>query len=235
MTRSRPFVLLSVATSIDGYMDDTSPERLLLSNEDDFDRVDAVRASVDAILVGAETVRADKPRLLVRAQHRQRERLAAGKPASPIKVTLTTTNLDPTANFFTTGDCQKIVYTTTQAAPHIRAQLGHIATIVSAGEQAVDLPAMLEDLATRHGVERLMVEGGAKIHTQLLTAGLVDQLDLVIAPFFIGDPNAPHFPGPGVYPYTPKHPLALTRTTQIGDVALLQYHATTPDTRTNHH
>lgn len=37
---TRPYVLLSVATSVDGYIDDTSPERLLLSNEADFDRVD---------------------------------------------------------------------------------------------------------------------------------------------------------------------------------------------------
>ena len=45
-------------------------ERLLLSNDADFDRVDAVRAGCDAILVGAATVRNDNPRLLVRAPAR---------------------------------------------------------------------------------------------------------------------------------------------------------------------
>lgn len=48
-----PYVLLSAAVSLDGYLDDTGPERLLLSSPADFDRVDEVRASVDAILVGA--------------------------------------------------------------------------------------------------------------------------------------------------------------------------------------
>ena len=64
----RPYVLLSVAASLDGYLDDTSTTRLLLSNEEDFDRVDEVRAGVDAILVGANTIRADNPRLTVRGQ-----------------------------------------------------------------------------------------------------------------------------------------------------------------------
>ena len=67
----RPHVLLSVATSVDGYVDDTSEVRLLLSNQGDFDWVDEVRASVDAILVGANTIRRDNPRLLVRSAQRQ--------------------------------------------------------------------------------------------------------------------------------------------------------------------
>ncbi len=48
-----PYVLLSAAVSLDGYLDDTGPDRLLLSSPADFDRVDEVRASVDAILIGA--------------------------------------------------------------------------------------------------------------------------------------------------------------------------------------
>ncbi|MGO4648635.1 dihydrofolate reductase family protein [Nocardia sp. 2YAB30] len=52
---TRPPVLLSVAVSVDGYLDDTSPDRLRLSDAADFDRVDQVRADSDAILVGAQT------------------------------------------------------------------------------------------------------------------------------------------------------------------------------------
>ena len=58
--------------------------------------------------------------------------------------------------------------------------------------------AILADLAGR-GVHRLMVEGGARLGTQFLTEGLVDELQLVIAPFFVGDPAAPRFAGPGHY------------------------------------
>jgi riboflavin biosynthesis pyrimidine reductase len=69
--------------SIDGYLDSADTARLHLSNADDFDRVDAVRAPCDAILVGAATIRADNPRLLVRSAARRAERMFRGLPASP--------------------------------------------------------------------------------------------------------------------------------------------------------
>src|SRR5680860_1417980 len=85
----RPYTLLSCGISIDGYLGGASEKRLLLSNDADLDRVDAVRAASDAILVGAATVRNDNPRLLVRAQARRRARVARGLRPSPIKVTVT--------------------------------------------------------------------------------------------------------------------------------------------------
>src|SRR6187549_1062366 len=89
MTTHRPYVLLSVATSIDGFLDDAAPERLLLSNAEDFDRVDELRAGVDAILIGARTMRRDNPRLLVNSARRRSERLSRGLPEHPLKVTVT--------------------------------------------------------------------------------------------------------------------------------------------------
>ena len=79
MTAGQAHHLLSCCVSIDGYIGNAG-SRLLLSNDADFDRVDAVRASCDAILVGAETVRIDNPRLLVRSQARREERAARGPP-----------------------------------------------------------------------------------------------------------------------------------------------------------
>ena len=65
----------------------------------------------DAILVGAATVRNDNPRLLVRSQTRRDERTARGLRPSPIKVTVTErVELDACADFFTTGDAEKLVY-----------------------------------------------------------------------------------------------------------------------------
>ena len=84
----RPYTMLSCSVSLDGYLGDQTP-RLALSNEADFDRVDEVRASCDAIMVGAVTVRTDNPRLLVRSQARREERMARGLPSSPMKITVT--------------------------------------------------------------------------------------------------------------------------------------------------
>ena len=67
-----------------------------------------------------------------------------------------------------------------------------------------------------------MVEGGARLGTEFLTGGLVDELHLVIAPFFVGDPAAPRFAGPGRYPGSPG--LAhLAEVRRLGNVVLLRY------------
>ena len=63
----RPYVLLSVAQSLDGYIDDPSPDRLVLSSPEDLDRVDEVRAGCDAIMVGAVTLRRDRPGACLRS------------------------------------------------------------------------------------------------------------------------------------------------------------------------
>jgi 5-amino-6-(5-phosphoribosylamino)uracil reductase len=185
---SRPYTLLSCATSIDGYLDDTSEQRLLLSNEADFDRVDEVRSGCDAILVGANTVRRDDPRLVIRDPARRAARVARGLPPDPLKVTVTATgNLDPGSRFFTAGESEKLVY-----APKPPAHLDGSATLVAAD----DLRTVLADLAAR-GVGRLMVEGGSSVLAALLAEGLADELQLAIAPRFVGDPGAPRFTGPG--------------------------------------
>jgi 5-amino-6-(5-phosphoribosylamino)uracil reductase len=218
----RPYVLLSAAASVDGYIDDASGKRLCLSGAADLDRVDEVRAGCDAILVGAQTIRRDNPRLLVRSPARRAARLARGLTASPVKVTLTRTgDLDPASSFFTTGDAAMLVYAASGAADGARIRLAGAATIIDAGEPA-SLDAVLADLAAR-GIGRLMVEGGTAVLTQFLAAGAADELQLAIAPFFVGDPAAPRFVGGGTFPHGPGHPMELAEGRPVGDVMLLRY------------
>ncbi|MEV0133218.1 dihydrofolate reductase family protein [Dactylosporangium sp. NPDC050688] len=220
--RQRPYVLLSCAMSIDGYIHDATETRLLLSNDADLDRVDAVRAGCDAILVGAHTIRQDNPRLLVRSPDRRAARTARGLPPSPAKVTLTARgDLDPAAAFFTAGDADKIVYCASPVAEKTCARLGRVATVVDAGN-LVDLGDLLADLAER-GIRRLMVEGGSSMHTQFLTAGLADEAQLVVAPFFVGNSRAPRFVGDGDFPWNAGRRAPLADVQQIEDVVLLRY------------
>jgi 5-amino-6-(5-phosphoribosylamino)uracil reductase len=218
----RPYTLLSCGMSIDGYLDGATEKRLLLSNDADLDRVDAVRAGCDAILVGAATVRNDNPRLLVRAQARKNERVARGLGPSPIKVTVTArAQLDPCANFFATGDTEKLVYCESATVTEARDRLGAVATVVDGG-QPVEMQRLTEDLYAR-GVQRLMVEGGGIVHTQFLTADLADELHLVVAPFFVGDSRARRFVDAGRFPWNPDRRATLAGVRQIGDVVLLRY------------
>jgi 5-amino-6-(5-phosphoribosylamino)uracil reductase len=218
----RPYILLSCALSIDGYLGSATSRRLELSNDADFDRVDGVRASCDAILVGAATVRNDNPRLLVRSPARREERTTRGLAPSPMKVTVTErVELDPRADFFTAGDAEKLVYCASPRVTDARSRLGRVATVVDGG-QRVRMRGLCEDLGAR-GVQRLMVEGGGKVHTQFLTDNLVDELQLVVAPFFVGDSRAPRFVSDGRFPWNPDRRARLAEVRQIGDVVLLRY------------
>ncbi|MFJ4687465.1 dihydrofolate reductase family protein [Streptomyces sp. NPDC088789] len=218
--RSLPHVLLSAAVSLDGYLDDTGPDRLLLSGPADFERVDEVRAASDAILIGAGTIRADNPRLLVNSAERRAARVAAGRPAYPLKVTVSGSgDLDPAAHFWHTGG-DKVLYTTDRGAERAR-RAGLAADVVPLGTDAVDWRTVLTHLHDERGVRRLMVEGGGTVHTQLLNQGLADELHLVLAPLFVGDPTAPRLFGPGAG-YPPGR-LRLLETRRIDDVVLMRY------------
>ncbi|CAL9509972.1 dihydrofolate reductase family protein [Streptomyces sp. enrichment culture] len=221
-----PHVLLSAAVSLDGYLDDTGPERLLLSGPADFERVDEVRASVDAILVGAGTIRADNPRLLVNSAERRAARRAAGEAEYPLKVTVSGSGeLDPAARFWHTGG-EKVLLTTDEGAVRARGR-GVAADVVSLGPGVLDWRAALAYLHEGRGVRRLMVEGGGSVHTQLLQQGLADELQLVLAPLFVGDPAAPRLFRPGAYQ---GGRLRLVESRRIEDVVLMRYLPTAPGT-----
>ncbi len=216
----RPYVLLSVAMSVDGCIDDATDTRLILSNDADLDRVDEVRAGCDAILVGAGTIRRDNPALLVRSSARRSRRIARGLPASPARVTVTGRgDLDPAARFFTAGEGARLIYVPGPAGPGIRDRLGGLpgVSVIEAGDP-LSLGAMLADLAGR-GVRRLMVEGGGTVLAQFLAEGLADELDLVIAPVFVGDPAASRIAGSR----GAGNRMHLAEARLIGDVVLLRY------------
>ncbi len=214
-------MLLSVAASLDGYIDDASARRLLLSNTADFDRVDQIRAESDAILVGAHTLRTDNPRLLVNSAEHRAARVSAGKPEFPVKVTVTDSgDLDPALRFWHTGG-DKIVYTSDAGVGRLGGRLDGLAEVVGLGER-VGLAALVADLGMR-GIHRLMVEGGTGMHTGFLAADLVDEIRLAIAPILVGDPAAPRFVGPGQFPGGAARRLHLAGVEQLGDVAVLNY------------
>src|SRR5262249_41565540 len=66
-------------------------------------------------------------------------------------------------------------------------------------------------------------EAGARLGREFLAADLVDELQLAVAPFLVGDPAAPRFAGPASYPQGPSTPLALAGTQRLDDVVVLRY------------
>ena len=209
--------------SLDGFIDDQSRERLMLSGPEDWSAIDALRAEADAILVGAGTIRADNPKLLIRDPRLVQTRIESGRTPHPAKVTLTRGgDLDPAANFFQLGQQEKIVYCAGGRAETQRALLGTSATVVGLDGERVELSVLLEDLAGR-GIERLLVEGGTSLNTQLLGHDLVDELRIAIAPQIVAESEAPrliHTDGP--VPHFNQQ-LRLFAVEQLGECAVLHY------------
>jgi 5-amino-6-(5-phosphoribosylamino)uracil reductase len=218
----RPYTLLSCAVSIDGYLDDASPSRLILSGPEDLDEVDELRAAADAILVGAGTVRSDNPRLLVRDPARIAAREAAGRPPQPLRVTLTAAgDLDPAARFFA-GPGAALVYCASAAVPAAGKKFNDKAVVIDAGP-VPSLAAVLQDLRIERAVATVLIEGGARILRDALAGDLADEFRLAIAPFFVADPSAPRFALPARYPHTAANPMTLLSVRQVGDVAVHRY------------
>jgi len=139
-----------------------------------------------------------------------------------MKVTVTElARLSADANFFATGDTEKVVYCASSVVAEARDRFGTVAIVVDGG-QPVDMCRISEDLYAR-GVRRLMVEGGGRVHTQFLTGDLADELHLVVAPFFVGDSRAPRFVNDGRFPWNSDRRAPLAEVRQIGDVVLLRY------------
>ena len=173
---ARPYTIVSCAVSLDGCLDDTSPSRLLLSGPEDLDEVDALRAQADAILVGAGTIRADNPRLLIRDPARVAAREAAGRPPHPLRVTVTATgDLDPAARFFT-GPGTPLVYV---ASPAAAEKFKDRAVVINPGAD-LSLSTVLQDLYLERSVATVLIEGGARILRDALAGGLADELRLAI-------------------------------------------------------
>jgi 5-amino-6-(5-phosphoribosylamino)uracil reductase len=218
----RPHVVLNCAMTLDGFLDDASGEPLRISNAADLDRVDALRASCDAILVGAETVRRDDPKLLVKSEARIAARRGAGGWEQPAKVTLSNTGALPLNHFFAAKPSRILVYLSSSADDAAARRIASAATVVRCAGPLVDLPFLADDLV-RRGVKRLLVEGGSAVLTAFLAARLVDELSVAVGPFFVGDERAPRFVRPARFPFDKGHPLRLDRVEKLDDVVVLHY------------
>lgn len=202
-------IAISAAVTIDGYIDDREPERLVLSSPEDLDDMRHARAACEAVLVGAGTVRIDNPSL----------RAPAGLPA-PMRVTLTASGrLDPHARFFD-GSARAVVLAVGGCAGELARQLHARAQIVPIEDGSPDsIVRALEAL----GVQSLFVEGGTTVLTAFLAAGAFDTLRLAIAPFFAGERGGARFVDRASFKDGSRHRLLLREVRAYGETAVLQY------------
>jgi 2,5-diamino-6-(ribosylamino)-4(3H)-pyrimidinone 5'-phosphate reductase len=186
----RPYVLINVAASVDGKIDSVERRGAAMSSERDRARVDVLRASVDAVMVGGRTLLQEDPRLTVRSAELRAERAARGEPENPAKVgVVSRPDLRPDCRFLSVGPARIVLFTCGPDSESGWLRDRHV-EVHTSGDSRVDLAWALEKLADL-GIRRLLVEGGGTLNFELLRLGLVDEVRVFIAPLVLGGASAP--------------------------------------------
>lgn len=193
---------MNAAMSVDGKLDSVARKGMTISSTADKARVDRLRSSMDAVLIGGRTLINEDPKLTVKSLALRSERIAAGLEENPVKVGVVgVADLQPEDNFMTAGPARRLVYTTrrTPMGQVIRLEKAGVKVFVM-GDERVDCSAMLESLYDQ-GIRKLMVEGGGTMIAEFFRLDLVDELMLYIAPRIFGGSSAPTLAdGPGFLP-----------------------------------
>jgi 2,5-diamino-6-(ribosylamino)-4(3H)-pyrimidinone 5'-phosphate reductase len=191
MERPKPFVFINAAMSADGKISTVVRKQTRISGEEDFDRVDALKAECDAIMVGIGTVLADNPSLTVKSENRREERKSAGKDENPLRIVVDSRARTPVdAEILNKGEGKRIIAVSKQAIIADVGRLGEKAEILVCGKEEVDLKNFLY-LLWQRGVSRLMVEGGATLNWSLVLQKLVDEIYIYVGNIIIGGEDAP--------------------------------------------
>ncbi|HAV39565.1 MAG: dihydrofolate reductase family protein [Aquificota bacterium] len=185
----RPYIIIVSEVSVDGkltlYRGASSKELMTLMDQEAYRYLHEIRAKVDGIMVGCETVRTDNPSLTVR--------YVEGKNPTRI-IPCSTANVPTDANIFS-KDAPTIIVTT-KRAPQERIEkikaLG--AEVLVVGEDLVDFERLMPMLYER-GIKSLMIEGGASINWEFVRRGYVDEIRLIHLPVIVGGENVPTLVG----------------------------------------
>jgi 2,5-diamino-6-(ribosylamino)-4(3H)-pyrimidinone 5'-phosphate reductase len=187
----RPFTFINSAMSADGKISTYERKQVRISGDIDFDRMDALRAGSDAIMVGIGTVIADDPSLTVKSEKRRLERKQAGLEENPIRIVIDSkARISPDADIFKKGEGRKIIIVSESAPSAKLRELEDIATVIVAGEDKVDLVASMSKI-WEIGVRRLMIEGGATLNWGMVSNGLVDEIYTFVGNLLIGGSTSP--------------------------------------------
>ncbi len=218
LERSRPWVRVKLAMSLDGRTALESGESKWITSEAARLDVQRWRARSGAVLTGRGTVVADDPRLTVRL-------MDEADVTAPLRVVLDTGGrLPKTAALLIDGAAPTLAVHADDVVPDYGDEVQAFA-VRRAGEgrasDGLDLHAVLAQLAQR-GVNELQVEAGATLSGALLREGLVDELLLYVAPVLLGERGRPLLGGITPAAMDERLGLRLVETRQVGpDLRLL--------------
>jgi diaminohydroxyphosphoribosylaminopyrimidine deaminase/5-amino-6-(5-phosphoribosylamino)uracil reductase len=189
MKQQRPWIVSKLAMSTDGRTALANGESQWISCEQSREDVQRLRAQVCAIITGSGTVLADNPRMNVRLDYQPSlEDGSAVAERQPLKVVIDgSQQLNPDYTFFKTPALIVVAEDATNMQPFIDAGVAvmKVPRLVTTGK--LDLHQVVRKLATEYEVNELMVEAGAELNGAFLESGLIDQMQIYMAPKLLGN------------------------------------------------
>lgn len=183
----RPYVITNFALTLDGRatLDGRSGR---IGSDTDTAMLQRLRTHVDAVMIGAGTLRVERYGRIVSDSELRAFRERIGLAHDPLAVVVSgRLDLPWDAPLFTEGRGRILAFTASDADPPETAT----SLRVVRHEGAVDLREALAHLRTDHGVRSLLCEGGPRLHAELIQSGLVDELFVTHAPKLAGG-EGPH-------------------------------------------
>lgn len=204
-------VIINCAMSADGKIALKNRRQTRISNEEDKRRVHRLRNSVDAILVGVETVLSDNPKLTINEKYVRRPRM-------PTRIVLDSTGRTPSGALVLDGRAPTIIVTNDSC----RRRFPN-AEVIRCGRDEVDLRRLLRKLEKR-GIRSLLVEGGSRVIWSFLESRLADEVSIFVGSMVIGGEGSPTpAGGGGAESEKAVVPLKLISAKVLGNGVLLRY------------
>ena len=195
MSRNRPFVMATFAITADGKVTTKNFGPVDFTSSEDKKHLFRQRALADAVLLGHTSLERDNVRLGVPAEL-QELRIKRGQSRSPLRVIVSNKGkIDDRLKIFQSDISPIIIFSTKRMPRKSQEALRKRATLHLTDAKRVDLAAMLKTLRDEYKVRTVACEGGPTLFRGLLEEGLVDQLNLTIAPYLFGGGNAPTLTG----------------------------------------
>ena len=222
----RPWLALNFASTADGRIaigGRSGP----IGNEVDRELFHELRAQVDAVMAGANTVMTERYGRMVRDPERRERRAAAGLEPDPLAVIVSARlRLDPGIPLLQDADSRVVIVTASRLELEgVRAQVDYlrppeVPEELPDGGPMLALAPLMPLLRERHGVELVLCEGGSVLAAALAREGLVDELLLSLAPKLAGGEGPTLATGPAFEP-----PLEMTLATahEAGGHLFLRY------------
>jgi riboflavin-specific deaminase-like protein len=182
------------------------------------------RALADAVLVGHSTLKKDNVRLGLPKGELREQRVARGQTPSPLRVIVSNEGrIDSSLKIFGSDIAPIVIFSTTRMPRRYQKELREKATLHLTDAPAIDLAWMLQQLRTEYQVTTVACEGGAALFRSMLELGLIDQLNLTIAPYLFGGAKAPTLTGVSQEFLPASVRCSLTDMRVVGDECFLTY------------